>query len=57
VALIGVDSDGFDIEAVINNTPEDSLKILRFHFDSPIFDANSARAAFVALSKKIRAKT
>ena len=48
VELIGVDSDGFDIRATIN---EDATNILRFNFESPIFDAQSARAAFVALSK------
>lgn len=52
VILIGVDSDGFDIEATIN----DDLQILRFNFSTPIFDANSARAAFVAMSKAARAK-
>ena len=51
VSLIGVDSDGFDIEAVI----ADDIKMLRFTFESPIFDANSARMAFVALSKTARA--
>jgi heme iron utilization protein len=51
VTLIGVDCDGFDIEAVI----ADDLKMLRFNFESPIFDANSARMAFVALSKTARA--
>ncbi len=49
--LIGVDCDGFDIEAVIS----DEIKILRFNFESPIFDANSARMAFIALSKVARA--
>ena len=49
--LVGVDSDGFDIEAVI----DDDNKILRFTFNSPIFDASSARMAFVALSKTARA--
>ncbi len=48
IELIGVDSDGFDIRATIN---EDTTNILRFNFESPIFDAQSARAAFVALSK------
>lgn len=47
VSLIGVDTDGFDVEATI----EDFIKILRFNFDAPIFDAHSARLAFVALSK------
>ena len=51
VQLIGVDSDGFDIEAVI----AEDTKILRFNFAAPIFDANSARMAFVALSKAARA--
>ena len=48
VELIGVDSDGFDILATIS---EDTTNILRFTFETPIFDAQSARAAFVALSK------
>ncbi len=51
VSLIGVDCDGFDVEAVVG----DDIKILRFTFESPIFDANSARMAFVALSKTTRA--
>ena len=51
VELIGVDSDGFDIRATIN---EDTTNILRFTFETPIFDAQSARAAFVALSKLSR---
>ena len=54
--LIGVDCDGFDIEAVITHENTiDELKMLRFTFESPIFDANSARMAFVALSKVIKA--
>jgi heme iron utilization protein len=51
VTLIGVDCDGFDVEAVIENT----IKMLRFNFETPIVDAESARAAFVALSKVARA--
>jgi heme iron utilization protein len=51
VTLIGVDCDGFDIEAVTAN----NIKMLRFNFESPIVDAESARAAFVALSKVARA--
>lgn len=47
VNLIGIDCDGFDIEAVV----EDGIHILRFTFESPIFDANSARIAFMALRK------
>ncbi len=51
VSLIGVDCDGFDVKAVVG----DDIKMLRFNFETPIFDANSARAAFVALSKAARA--
>jgi heme iron utilization protein len=51
VTLIGVDCDGFDMEAVIN----DDIKMLRINFESPIFDANSARMAFAALAKTTRA--
>ncbi len=47
--LIGIDSDGFDIRATID---KDTTSILRFNFETPIFDAQSARAAFVALSKQ-----
>ena len=50
VDLIGVDTDGFDVEASIEN----EIKILRFSFQSPIFDANSARLAFVAMSKVVK---
>ena len=50
VNLIGADCDGFDVEAVI----ADDIKMLRFTFEAPIVDANSARAAFVALSKVAR---
>lgn len=54
VSLIGVDCDGFDVEAVIDNEPNNDIKMLRFTFEAPIFDANSARMAFVALSKVAR---
>ena len=47
VLLIGVDTDGFDVEATIEN----NTKILRFNFAAPIFDSYSARKAFVAMSK------
>lgn len=48
VEMIGIDSDGFDIRATINN---DTTNILRFNFEKPIFDAQLARAAFIAPSK------
>ena len=50
-SLVGVDSEGFDIAA----TTADNIKILRFNFEAPIFDANSARAAFIAFSKTANA--
>ena len=50
-SIIGIDSDGFDVEATTDN----NTNMLRFSFESPIVDANSARAAFVALSKAARA--
>jgi putative heme iron utilization protein len=45
--MVGIDSDGFDVRA------DDVL--LRFDFEQPIHDAQSARAALVALSKQCRA--
>jgi putative heme iron utilization protein len=45
--MVGIDSDGFDVRA------DDVL--LRFDFQQPIHDAQSARAALVALSKQCRA--
>ena len=53
--LIGVDTDGFDIEALIENELNNDIKVLRFNFATQIFDANSASMAFVALSKAARA--
>jgi len=47
VLLIGVDTDGFDVEVRLDN----EIKILRFSFEAPIFDAHSVRLAFVALSR------
>ena len=52
--LIGVDSDGFDIEAAIGSEPNNDIKVFRFNFETSIFDANSARMAFVGLSKAVR---
>lgn len=49
--LIGIDSDGFDVLATVNA----QTQTLRFNFEQPISDAQTARAAFVALSKVSRA--
>ncbi len=53
--LIGIDNDGFDVETEIGDKSAENIKMLRFNFATPIFDANSARAAFVAISKQVRA--
>jgi putative heme iron utilization protein len=45
--MVGVDSDGFDLRA--NNA------LWRFDFETPVTDAQSARAALVALSKAAKA--
>lgn len=44
--LIGVDCDGFDVNA--------GGKILRFDFDTPATDAQAVRAALVTLAQKAR---
>jgi heme iron utilization protein len=46
--MLGIDNDGFD--AKVTNEQEIS-QILRFNFDEPIHDAQSARMALVAMSK------
>ncbi|GBG15739.1 heme iron utilization protein [Novimethylophilus kurashikiensis] len=45
-AMLGIDADGFDVRA--------DDKILRFGFESPVTDAQSARMALVAMSKQCR---
>ena len=45
--MLGIDSDGFDVNV---NYGKDT-KILRFDFEQPIHDAQSARAALVQMSK------
>lgn len=47
--MLGIDSDGFDVSVNIQETNES--KILRFNFEQPIHDAQSARVALVAMSK------
>lgn len=48
--MLGIDSDGFDAKVETNN----QQKILRFNFEQPIHDAESARAALVTMSKASR---
>lgn len=45
--MVGIDADGFDIRA----HEDDSSRLLRFSFETPITDAQQARIALVALSK------
>lgn len=48
--ILGIDSEGFDISVEeVASAPQQ--KILRFNFEQPIHDAQSARAAFVHMSK------
>lgn len=47
VEMVGIDTDGFDLRADGN--------MLRCDFETPISDAQSARAALVALSRAARA--
>lgn len=46
--MLGIDSDGFDAKVDIS---DNRTQILRFNFEQPIHDAQSARAALVAMSK------
>lgn len=48
--IIGIDSEGFDVSAELVATANQPLT-LRFKFEQPIDDAQSARAAFVSMSK------
>jgi heme iron utilization protein len=50
VEMLGIDCDGFDVKAIINNDEQ----VLRFNFEEPISDAATARAALVAMSKIAR---
>lgn len=47
--MLGIDSEGFDVSVSI---PEvNQAKTLRFNFEQPIYDAQSARMALVGMSK------
>ncbi len=49
--MLGIDSDGFDLEVSIEN----QKRRLRFDFAEPIHDAISARTALVGMSRAARA--
>ncbi|HOY70027.1 MAG TPA: DUF2470 domain-containing protein [Methylotenera sp.] len=48
--MLGIDSDGFDMRVLLEN----SEKIVRFDFESPIHDAATARTALVTMTKLAR---
>lgn len=54
-SILGIDNAGFDVRAETAPNSESNLetssKILRFNFEQPIHDAQSARQAFVSMSK------
>lgn len=45
--MLGIDSDGIDVKAISGA----ETKIIRFEFEQPVHDAQSARAALVQMSK------
>jgi putative heme iron utilization protein len=46
--MLGIDADGFDAKV---NIEDGKSEILRFNFEQPIHDAQSARMALVEMSK------
>ena len=52
--MLGIDVEGFDVRTTLS---DNSTKTLRFTFDQPISDAQSARVALVAMSKLDMNKT
>ncbi len=48
--MLGIDCDGFDVNA----STGDTSTVLRFDFEQPIHDAQSARTALVAMAKAAR---
>ena len=46
--MLGIDRDGFDVKVT---DAQHNTQVLRFHFNQPIEDAQSARVALVAMSK------
>jgi putative heme iron utilization protein len=50
VNMVGIDYDGFDVLA----TTESGNQLLRFDFEQPVYDAQAARVALVAMAKAAR---
>ncbi len=53
VDMIGIDSLGFDVRVQLD-ADDEKTSIVRFHFDSPIDNAQAARTALVAMAKACR---
>ncbi len=51
VTMLGIDCDGFDVST---KDASGQTKTLRFNFDTPISDANTARKALVAMTQASR---
>lgn len=51
VQMLGIDYDGFDVMA----TSASGQQRLRFDFDQPVYDAQAARTALMAMAKAARA--
>ena len=53
--MLGIDTDGFDVKVSMQTEiqAETQTKIIRFNFDHPIHDAQSARLALVGMSKAV----
>lgn len=49
--MLGIDHDGFDVLANTDN----GNQLLRFDFEQPVYDAQAARVALVAMAKAARA--
>lgn len=49
--MLGIDFDGFDVLA----TTASGNRLLRFDFEQPVYDAQAARVALVAMAKAARA--
>lgn len=55
--MLGIDSSGFDVKVnltTINLEAGSKTKNIRFNFDHPIHDAQSARLALVGMSKAVK---
>jgi putative heme iron utilization protein len=54
--MLGIDADGFDVKVSMQTEiqAQSQTKVIRFNFDQPIHDAQSARLALVGMSKTVK---